>query len=153
MPAKRKLLVIAYYLAMRGVAALAPARGRSGGGAHASPDTRLRSVEPEAAVHKTARGDADQAVAQDPEFATPLSLASAGVAVAWVHGLGRARLVTSAVAHPLRDVVQRHTIQVNHRDSMATSPTVTQATNILRKHFSNPAGSPPVASRLIETGP
>lgn len=55
-------------------------------------------------------------------------------------------------AHPLRDVVQRHTIQVNHRDSMATSPTVTQATNILRKHFSNPVGSPPVASRLIETG-
>lgn len=216
--ARRKLRVIAFSTAMRGLVAPALARYQSSGEHQAPLETLLRSVEPEAAVLQIARGDADLAVvhnwssiplaipagvrtevlgfdeadvvlsvnhplaalvsiarselvdepwastpagaichealmrlfadlgvvprvvAQDPEFATLISLASAGVAVALVPRLGRGPLDASVVARPLRDVVQRRTIQVIHRDSMTNSPAVTELTCILREVFAETRG-------------
>ena len=60
--AKRKLRVIAFSTAMRGLVAPALARYQSSGDRHAPLETQLRSVEPEAAVQQVARGDADLAV-------------------------------------------------------------------------------------------
>ncbi|MFL4474214.1 LysR family transcriptional regulator [Paeniglutamicibacter sp. MACA_103] len=216
--AKRKLRVIAFSTAMRGLVAPALARYQSSGAHHAPLETQLRSVEPEAAVDQVARGDADLAVvhnwssiplaipagvraevlgvdeadvvlsvnhrlaarpsvdrseligepwaatpsgaicnealmrlfadlgvvprvvAEDPEFATLISLASAGVAIALVPRLGRGPLGPSVVARPLRDAAQRRTIQVVYRESMANSPAVKELAGILREVFAQTPG-------------
>ncbi|MFF5793166.1 LysR family transcriptional regulator [Paeniglutamicibacter sp. NPDC012692] len=216
--AKRRLRVIAFSTAMRGLVAPALALYQASGARHAPLETQLRSVEPEAAVQQIAQGDADLAVvhnwssiplatpagvraqplgfdeadvvlpanhrlasqpaldrgelvdepwaatpagaichealmrlfadlgvvprvvAEDPEFATLVALASAGVAVALVPRLGRGPLDASVVARPLRDVPQRRIIQVICRDSMANSPAVTELTGLLRDVFDRTEG-------------
>ncbi|MGL3807632.1 LysR family transcriptional regulator [Paeniglutamicibacter sp. R2-26] len=216
--ARRRLRVIAFSTAMRGLVAPALALHRAGGPGRAPLDTRLRGVEPEAAVLQVARGDADLAVvhnwnsiplaippgvhtetlgydeadvvlpaghrlaplpalersellgepwaatpagaichealmrlfadlgvvprvvAEDPEFATLIALASAGVAVALVPRLGRGPLDPSVVARPLRDVPQRRVIQVIYRDSMAGSPAIAELTALLREVFERTGG-------------
>ena len=216
--ARRRLRVIAFSTAMRGLVAPALALHRAAGPGRAPLDTRLRGVEPEAAVLQVARGDADLAVvhnwnsiplaippgvhartlgydeadvvlpaghrlasrpalerselleepwaatpsgaichealmrlfadlgvvprvvAEDPEFATLIALASAGVAIALVPRLGRGPLDASVVARPLRDVPQRRVIQVIYRDSMAGSPAIAELTALLREVFERTGG-------------
>lgn len=216
--ARQRLRIIAFSTALRGLLAPALADYRAAGANPLSLDTRLRGVEPEAAVRQIARGDADVAVvhnwssiplpipagvraevlgfdeadvilcrdhrlaqlssiprielvneafsappagsicheallrlfadlgvvprivAEDQEFATLTALAAAGVAVALIPRLGRGPLDPAVVARPLQDVIQRRTIQVLYRDSMAGSPAVAELVGNLHRVFSRTEG-------------
>ena len=76
-------------------------------------------------------GSVPRVIVEDPDFASLVELARAGVAIALVPRLGRAPLPDGAVAKPLRDHSQVREVRVAYRRSMAESPVIRRVVRLL----------------------
>ncbi|KRE30801.1 LysR family transcriptional regulator [Agromyces sp. Soil535] len=76
-------------------------------------------------------GTVPRVVAEDPDFASLVELASEGVAIALVPRLGRSALPDGVVARPLADHSQVRDVRVAYRRSMAESPGLRRAVQLL----------------------
>jgi len=76
-------------------------------------------------------GAVPRVVAEDPDFASLIELARAGVAIALVPRLGRTPLPDGVVAKPLADHSQVREVRVAYRRSMAESALIRRAVALL----------------------
>jgi DNA-binding transcriptional LysR family regulator len=76
-------------------------------------------------------GTVPRVVAEDPDFASLIELARADVAIALVPRLGRPALPDGVVARPLADHSQVREVRVAYRRSMAESPGIRRAVDLL----------------------
>jgi DNA-binding transcriptional LysR family regulator len=76
-------------------------------------------------------------VVEDPDFASLVEFAAAGVAIALVPRLGRPVLPDGAVARPLADRSQVREVRVAYRRTMAESPAIRRLVGALQRAGAN----------------